>query len=118
MKYPKAELCDRLSIATLKKERIGEQECIDEYNVLKYELKNDIKLIPYIKKLYEINKCIWDLEAAIRQGKIGTLGLEEVGKRAILIRNFNNQRVKTKNEITKLTKDGFIDIKRNHCSED
>ena len=70
-----------------------------------------------LKKLYEVNGKIWDLEADIRKGKEGELGLEEVGRRAIEIRNLNKTRISIKNEITEVTGSGFKDVKVNHASE-
>jgi hypothetical protein len=55
---------------------------------------------------------MWTLEADLRKGKEGELGLEEVGRRAIAIRDLNKQRVTLKNSISK-----FKDIKINHVSE-
>jgi hypothetical protein len=46
------------------------------------------------------------------------LGLEEVGRRALMIRDINNERVACKNEITSLYKEGFIETKHNHASQD
>jgi hypothetical protein len=117
MNYPKSELCDRYSIAMLKVERIGEPSCIEEYNELKKELSNDLILQDYIDVLYKINRQIWDLESDIRKGKESELGLEEVGRRAIAIRELNKKRVSVKNEIVKITNTGFIDVKMNHASE-
>jgi len=57
------------------------------------------------------------LESEIRRGKEKELGLEEVGKRAIDIREFNKKRISIKNEIVGLTHSGFRDVKMNHASE-
>ena len=57
------------------------------------------------------------MESDIRKGKEGELGLEEVGRRAILIRNLNRERVALKNKIIEETGIGFKDVKVNHASE-
>lgn len=119
MIYPLPDLLDRISISKLKVERIGEQSCIEEYQFLlkevdSYRFSESQK---YIDKLYEVNRRIWDLESDIRSCKEEELGLEEVGRRAILIRKTNKERVSIKNEITKLSNSGFVDIKMNHGSE-
>ena len=67
--------------------------------------------------LKEINSKIWDLEADLRNGKEEQLGFEEIGKRAIKIRDWNNKRVALKNKIAKESGHGFIDRKINHLSE-
>lgn len=69
-----------------------------------------------IDRLYEINRIIWSLESAIRQGKEGDLGLEEVGRRALEIRNFNNQRVAVKNVINDRTSWCLPEVKVDHAS--
>jgi len=63
-----------------------------------------------------VNGFIWDLESDIRKGKEGQLGLEEVGRRALMIRNLNSIRVWTKNLITRTTGRGHLEIKKDHAS--
>lgn len=120
MEYPIGELCDRYSISCLKTERIGEQSCKDEMDCLGKELLDVYTKFPevrqYIHELKTMNGQIWDLEADIRAGKDDELGLEEIGRRAILIREKNKIRVGIKNKITEITGSGFKDIKINHIS--
>jgi len=71
----------------------------------------------WLQELYEINKNQWDLEADLRNGNEEKLGLEEIGRRAIAIRNSNNKRVALKNKIAEETGIGFKDIKVDHISE-
>jgi len=71
----------------------------------------------WLNELYIVNAKIWDLESDIRKGKEGELGLEEVGRRAILIRNLNRERVALKNKIIEETGIGFKDVKMNHASQ-
>lgn len=122
MEVPPSEIIDRMTIVKLKIERIGEPHLKKEYEAYKKALKEfekrGIKIKKeWIKKLYEINKKIWDLEADIRKGKEGILGLEEVGRRALMIRDLNKKRVAIKNKISEETGIGFKDIKINHASE-
>lgn len=121
MEMPLPELLDRLVIVRLKAERIGDKEKEEElefYNkeLESYRKKGFIIKNEWLKKLYEVNGKIWDLEADIRKGKEGELGLEEVGRRAIEIRNLNKIRIGIKNEITEITGSGFKDVKVNHAS--
>lgn len=125
MEYPLSEIIDRYTIALLKKERIPDANNEQELSELKNEIdiftnKNPHTkevLLNYQTRLYQINGEIWDLESDIRKGKESILGLEEVGRRAIMIRGFNKRRVSIKNEIVTLTNIGFIDVKMNHASE-
>lgn len=117
---PIGEILDRYSIAILKKERASaenQQEIedltqeIDSYKQTHEEFINE-----KIDKLIEINGMIWDLESDIRKGREGELGLEEVGRRAIKIREFNKIRVGHKNDVVEVFGEGYKDIKMNHAS--
>lgn len=121
---PICELCDRLTIAELKKSRLPDHEIdkdllqkqidyyakgIDAFNV---ELRN------CIFELSKINGEMWDAEYDIRKGLDEQLGLEEIGRRALRIRDLNKKRVSVKNQITKIVKQPeFQDCKMNHASE-
>ena len=59
---------------------------------------------------------MWDAEHAIRKGQDENLGLEEIGRRAIHIRDLNRIRMKVKNDIIELTGDGFKDCKMNYAN--
>lgn len=116
MEMPIGDIIDRYSICKLKAERLS----IDnktEMDCLWREIEQHSGVFDYVEKLYEINGKIWDLESDIRQGNEDILGLEEVGRRAIKIRNFNGIRVQYKNEINSKLNQGFIEIKMNHGSQ-
>lgn len=116
LKMSVGEILDRYSICELKAERL-QVDISDEINSLRKEIEKlppDIKL--YVGRLKEVNGEIWNLEADIRLGKENILGLEEVGRRAITIRNWNNKRVQLKNEVNSILSSGFLDIKGNHAS--
>lgn len=121
MKYPLAELIDRMSIEKLKEERISNYKSNFGNDALRYCFsiipdKQKSQLLGYFDDLYNWNGKIWDLESDIRQGKEGELGLEEVGRRAITIREFNKKRIEVKNEITKVF-GGYQEIKHDHASQ-
>ncbi len=125
MRYPLDELIDKSSIIQLKIERIpGDKTQLkkekQDYNLaIKEYVQEGIckeEVNKWYKKLYEINKATWDLEADIRKGKEGELGLEEVGRRAIAIRENNGRRVRVKSDIVKKIGIGYEDIKINHAS--
>jgi hypothetical protein len=122
MEYPISEILDRYSIALLKKERINaenEIELSDLHTVIESYKKINTEFVEdYIKKLIKINGEIWDLESDIRKGKEGEMGLEEVGRRAIKIRELNKIRVGYKNSVVEFFNQGYKDIKMNHASSD
>lgn len=119
MKLSIGDIMDRWSIAYLKHQRAGQDttEEINEYinyTSGKYSQK-DVK--EYFNLLLKANGDIWTLESDIRKGKEGELGLEEVGRRALLIRDHNGIRVKLKNELNLKYNEGFQEIKVNHASQ-
>ncbi len=119
---PLPEVADRYTIAILKIERLDHTEIdvADMQRQVNYyrdglDLENP-KLSGLVNELYEINGKMWDAEYAIRKGQDENLGLEEIGKRAIKIRDLNRIRMKVKNEIIELTGDGFKDCKMNYAN--
>ena len=118
---PLPEILDRMSIVKLKIERIREEHLNQEYEeyvkaLAEFKEKGIEIDEKWLEQLYELNGKIWDLESDIRKGKEGELGLEEVGRRAIAIREINMQRISVKNEIVEKTGLGFKDVKMNHAS--
>ena len=113
------DLVDRYSICLLKSERMPATEAgIVEFELI--ALKTEIidkELWFYVPDLYKVNGEIWDLESDIRKGKENELGLEEVGRRAILIREKNKHRIELKNAINSKFNSGFIEYKANHASQ-
>lgn len=117
MEYNTADLYDKLSIELLKKKHgvlsnetfISEAEShLQQYDRLNLEL---------FISLYEKNKDIWNLESAIRQAKDEELGLEEIGRRAIAIREHNAMRIEIKNKISNFYDvNPFIEHKIDHIS--
>lgn len=119
---PLAEILDRMSIVKLKIERIGEPHLIKEYEeyekaVQEFKDKGIIVKDEWLNELYKTNGIMWDLESDIRKGKENELGLEEVGRRAIAIRDLNKQRIAIKNRVVEETGLGFKDVKMNHASQ-
>lgn len=121
MNYPIAELCDRLSIEKLKVERIPDYVSTFVNDAQKEYAKRvpeeiESQVYDYLFQLKEWNGKIWDLESDIRKGKEGELGLEEVGRRALAIRDLNGERIKVKNQIAELFNE-YLEKKFNHASQ-
>lgn len=120
---PVAEVCDRFTIALLKQERLDDSQ-IDKAGLARQithyrqGIDTSIKgLTGLVNRLKDINSDIWFAEAAIRAGQDEQLGLEEIGRRAIKIRDLNRIRIKIKNDITNLVNQpDFADCKVNHAS--
>lgn len=129
MEMPLSEILDRYSILKLKLERLIPNQKDSEpklllnkefaaYTAALQAFKDRGAMIKdeWLDSLYKINGAIWDLESDIRRGKENQLGLEEVGRRAILIREWNIKRIAVKNLITQETSLGFPEIKIDHAS--
>lgn len=116
MKMPISEIIDRYSITLLKFENTKNDELLKEIESYKSEMINYGNVDIFVQSLYDINKKIWKLESDIRMGKEEKLGLEEVGKRALQIRDLNKKRIALKNELVHKFGEGFEDIKIDHCS--
>jgi hypothetical protein len=118
---PMPEVVDRYTIAMLKIERLSQDEIdvkdmqrqIDYYKT-GIDFSN-VELRKLVEALYDINGKMWDAEHAIRAGQDEDLGLMEIGKRALHIRDLNRTRMKVKNDIIELTGDGFKDCKMNYA---
>lgn len=110
------DIVDRYTICKLKSERL-DLDLSEEINQLTSEIDLYDNLNDYVGSLYEVNGRIWDLESDIRKGNEDILGLEEIGRRALMIRDLNNIRVSLKNEINSNLGQGFIEYKMNHGSE-
>ena len=119
---PLPEVVDRYTIARLKIERLDSSQInVDamkeeiEYYKAGIDFANK-ELSKFADELYSVNGRIWDTEASIRKGLDDELGYEEIGRRAVKVRDLNRLRMKVKNDIIDLTGDGFKDCKMNYGS--
>jgi hypothetical protein len=117
MKISIGEIIDRYTICKLKSER-SEVDNLKEINSLLGEIKKYKGIYPYIDQLYKLHGKIWDIESDIRSGNEAALGLEEVGRRALLLRNMNVIRIDIKNEANSRYHEGYPEIKVNHGSSE
>lgn len=118
MDMPLNELLDRYTIHLLKNERTTESQSQALYDYERAIMNSGHGELtqPYIDRLYDINRQMWDAEAAIRAGE--ELGLEEVGRRALVIRDLNRIRIGIKNEIATAFNSGYLDVKVNYAGTD
>jgi len=124
MEMSPGELLDKLAIIQLKSERIDPRTVQGELSQLQRAFAQTRQKAPELTVRWEdllellkiINSYIWDLEADIRKGREGDLGLEEVGRRALMIRDLNRIRVWTKNLLCRASGLGAEEIKKDHAS--
>lgn len=115
--FPIIELVDRLAIAEIKFKRTkaNEEELLWYMNEA---IRIDLTQIVYeYEELKRTHDQIWDLEAELKTGREAELSLEEIGRRAIAIRDHNNKRVALKNTMAEKLKCPVREIKQDHLSQ-
>jgi hypothetical protein len=121
MKIPISDILDRYSIDILKKERANAENFKEihdlKFKINKYSLDYKQFIDQKITDLIEVNGKIWDLESDIRKGKEDLMGLEEVGRRAIKIREYNKIKIRHKNDIVNYFGEGYKKIKINNIRD-
>lgn len=121
---PVCEICDRLTIVMLKIERLPD-DAADKALLRRQEAyykrgvdQSNVQITNLLHKLLWCNGKIWDLEHELRKGMDDNLGYDEIGRRAVAIRDMNRMRVQYKNAIAELTgQPEFTDCKMNHLSQ-
>ena len=115
--FPIIELVDRLAIAEVKFQRTkaNEQELLWYMN---QSLRIDLtQIVNEYEDLKRIHNEIWELEAELKTGREAELSLEEIGRRAVAIRDHNNKRIKLKNSMAEKLNCSVREIKKDHLSE-
>ena len=117
MKFPVIELVDRLAIATIKWQRTqANREELEWYQQQVIEL-DQTAIAQDLVTLQHIHNDIWELEKELKSGQEQSLSLEEIGRRAIMIRNLNNQRIQLKNKMAEALSCPVREIKHDHLSQ-
>ena len=115
--FPIIELVDRLAIAEIKFQRTkaNEEELLWYMN---QSLRIDLtQIVNEYEDLKRIHNEIWELEAELKTGREAELSLEEIGRRAIAIRDHNNKRIRLKNSMAEKLNCSVREIKKDHLSE-
>ena len=115
--FPIGELIDRLVIARIKAEKLGlhtnelqwYEQAVQNFDIS--SIHNDIQ------ELKEAHLKIWEMESLLKSGLDEKLSLNEIGKRAIAIRNYNRERIVIKNKISRKMNCNVVEIKKDHLSE-
>lgn len=119
MKFPVIELVDRYAIAVVKYEKTSgaNQQELDFY-LAQMKLSNINPSNNKILELIEHHAYVWSLEDDFKKAKVDNLPLEEIGRRALHIRDIGYKRVDLKNAIAELVGlDSVREIKQDHISE-
>jgi hypothetical protein len=117
MKFPVIEIVDRYAIAVVKHEKTNgaNQEELDFYTVQINQI--GIALTDYnLIELIEHHRYVWSLEDDFKKAKIDALPLEEIGRRALYIRDIGYRRVDLKNALAESVGDSVREIKQDHVT--
>ena len=116
--FPAVELLDRLAIARVKWRRTeANKQELQYYEEQARQLNIDSECDAAMQELEIIHDTIWELEKELKSGHEQELPLEEIGRRAIAIRNHNNRRIKHKNFLAERLGCAAREIKKDHLSE-
>ena len=118
MKFPVIEVVDRYAIAVIKHKKTqgANQEELDFY----LEQMKQINIDPQHRLVCELinhHEYVWSLEDDFKKGRIDGLPLEEIGQRALHIRDVGFKRVELKNALAVLVDDPVREIKQDHITE-
>lgn len=112
-KFPIIELVDRYCIAKLKFNKLGTNQAeLDFYT-------EQVKSIDFgsikddLEELYQIHAQIWEMEDDFKKCVVEhKYPLDEIGRRAIAVRDINTKRYDIKNRISDKLNDPIKEIKR------
>lgn len=99
-KFPVIELVDRYCIAKLKYNKLGNN--IEELNFYTEQIKLlDINLIKdELNELYVVHERVWEVEDDFKKYRVESkYDLEEIGRRALYVRNIMEERYILKNKM-------------------
>ena len=117
MNFPVIELFDRLAIAEVKWDKThNNQQELEWYRDQTAHFDLDLIKLKF-EELKNIHITIWGLEAELKSGREYEFSLEEIGRRALLIRDWNNKRIAIKNSIADLLGCSVKEIKQDHLSQ-
>jgi hypothetical protein len=112
-KFPLIELLDRYCISRLKFEKLGSnKEELDFYigQLTDFDMS---QVQVELDELTEIHRTIWGMEDDFKRYTVEEkYSLEEVGRRAIAVRNTNSLRYALKNKIADKLNDPVREMKR------
>ena len=113
MKFPTIELVDRYCIAVVKsiKTNNANSEEVKFYIDQMKEIGIDLTH-PLINQLIQHHEYVWSLEDDFKKCRIDNLPLDEIGQRALHIRDVGFERVKLKNALAELVNDPVVEVKQ------
>ena len=113
MKFPTIEIVDRYCIAVIKSSKTHNANA-EEVKFYSEQMTHvGIPLDhPLINQLIQHHEYVWNLEDDFKKAKIDSLPLEEIGRRALHIRDVGYIRLELKNALAELFDDPVREIKK------
>lgn len=120
IRTPIDTVLDNYCIALLKLANTGDEnykkvirDCVAEFD--NYSVKDREFLDEAGTQLLNIHSQIWETEGAIRRAEEENLGLEEVGRRALKVRDLNRERQNVRALVIEYFGEGVKDVKCNYA---
>jgi hypothetical protein len=113
-KFPLIELVDRYCIAKLKMHKLNNANK-EEFDFYKEQLKdvNLCLITEELDKLYDVHRRVWELEDDFKKYRIENMyNLEEIGRRALHVRDILQERYDLKNIMAEKLNDPVREIKK------
>jgi hypothetical protein len=112
-KFPVIELVDRYCIAKLKFAKLGNnKEELDFYTGQLHDINFEL-IKEELDRLYEVHRQVWDLEDDFKKFVVEhKYDLEEVGRRALQVRDIMHQRYDLKNAMAEKLNDPVKEMKK------
>lgn len=120
MRFPVIEIVDRYAIAVVKHEKTnGANREELEFYLEQMKSANINPLNILVVELIEHHAYVWSLEDDFKKCRVDNLPLDEVGRRALHIRDIGLKRVELKNALANIVNiDAVREIKQDHISEE
>ena len=115
--FPIGEFVDRLIISQIKAEKLGLVTNESQWYESKAKELDLTSVQEEILQLEQAHLRIWEMEKLLKSGLEDQLPLDEIGRRAIKIRNLNGERIVIKNALSKKLGCEVVEIKKDHLSE-
>lgn len=116
--FPVIELVDRYVIAQVKFKKTQKNQTELDFYQTQIDNYNTNTIASELEELHKIHNMIWELEKELKSGLEHLLGYEEIGRRAVKIRDWNHRRIELKNIMADKLNQGHIhEIKQDHLSE-
>jgi hypothetical protein len=118
MKFPIIEIVDRYCIAIVKSVKTNNANAEEvKFYSEQMDASGIPKLHPLVRQLIQHHEYVWSLEDDFKKCRIDSLPLEEIGRRALHIRDVGFKRVELKNALAELANDPVREIKQDHITE-